>query len=305
MTNNIVIVGNSAAGFGCFLELSQALLDAQITVFSQEDQPAYNKSLLCDYLAGIVKEQDLYLCGKEFYSKNKINFLKDTKVVKIDTRKKLVVSKESKVPYDILVIASGVSVKAPDVPGTNKDGFFILQDLSQAKKLKQRIMLGQTICLTGDSALCGRLYGLLQPGGKEIKVVSTPVPQGVTVAGHNEWIDSLQISEYIAEGPELKAIKLNSGKVIAVSVVVYTQPGLPAGDFLKDSGIALDQGFVTVDGQMRTNIEDIYACGSIALDKSGTRANKSWQSALEEGAAAAKQIIQVYEGRKTVCQQIS
>ena len=71
--SKIVIIGNSAAGFSCAEYLAKNSQELEITVISQEDSCAYNRNLLVGYLAGDVKENDLFLCPKDFYENNKIN----------------------------------------------------------------------------------------------------------------------------------------------------------------------------------------------------------------------------------------
>jgi acetyl-CoA synthase len=295
----VVIIGNSAAGFSCSEYLSRNSTDFEITVISQEGYPAYNRNLLADYLAGDAKEADLFLCPQDFYEKNKINFLKNSKVSRIDTKKQAVVLKDnSRVSYDFLVIASGTKVDISGVPGNSKDGVFSFDSLAAAKTVQQKLMIADTVCVVGKPAGSGRLGEVIARKAKHVKIISSPKPLDFTDTDRIEWIDSLQPSEIIGEGAQLMALKLNNGKAIGTSLILFTDSSRPSTEFLKDSEITLDDGFIAVNDYLQTNFKDIFACGSVSKVAGSLVTEKTWDEAKEEGILAAKNIINPSERGK-------
>ncbi|MCM8780194.1 MAG: FAD-dependent oxidoreductase, partial [Candidatus Omnitrophica bacterium] len=176
----IVIIGNSLAGFSCCEALVKNSQDNEITVIAQERVPAYKAHLLADFLKGEIKEKDIFFCDKDFYIKNKINFLKGNKVYRIDTKKKLVVLKDNvKINYDYLVIASGEKVNIPDIPGKTKDGVFAFYNFEDIKGIKDRLMLVNTICMLGEANQVASLAEIFLNKNKEVKVIERNRPEAL------------------------------------------------------------------------------------------------------------------------------
>lgn len=294
----IVIIGNSAAGFSCCDTLLKSSLGLEITVISQEEYPAYKKNLLIAYLAGNIKEEELYLCPLDYYERNKVNFLKDAKVTKLDIKKNIVTLKDNtKINYDYLVIASGQKANVADIPGQSKEGVFAFDDLTGAKKIKQRLMIANTVCIAGDAYLSLCLWQAIAKTDKEIKIIASPKPESFTQTEKAEWIDNLEIKELIGDGAELMALKLSNGKVIEAPLVIYLGNYTVSTNFLKDTEIKANRGYIITDEFMRTNFENILACGSV-------RQEKTWEEAVREGALTATSIINILERGKTICQQM-
>jgi len=302
----IVIIGNSAAGFSACEALLKNPLEKEITVISQEDAPAYKRNLLVDYLFGNIKEDELFLCPADFYEKNKIKFLKNIKVARVDTKKQAAVLKDNtKINYDYLIIAAGEKAKLPDIPGTSKDGVFSFYNLEDARKIKERLMVADTICVAADATLSQRILEALMPKGKTIKVISRDRPQNFTPTEKTEWIDGFDLTEIIGEGAELKAFKLSNGKAIGTSLVLFAGNYLPSTDFLKETELKTQAGYIIVDQNLRTNFENIFSCGSVCRNENNLTQQKTWDDAVNEGVLAATNIINLLERGEAPCQRTS
>ena len=303
----ILIIGNSAAGFSCAQNLAKNLLNHEITVISQDAYPAYKRDLLIDYLKGSVGEHELFL-ENQGSSKN-ITLILNSKVTSVDPKKKRVILKDnSKINFDYLVIASGQEQSIPDIPGKTKDGIFTTSNMEDIKTIKERMITTGTICIIGDTALCLRLWEALSlKEAKEIKIISSAKPDSFVASQNSEWLQDLKIIEFIGEGSELKAIKLNNGKIIGASLVLFAGNYSPATQFLKDSGVQVENGYITVNELMQTNFENIFACGSVVKNTNLTEMDKekTWDQATREGALAAENIITLLGKENISCQQNS
>lgn len=261
----VVIIGNSIAGFFlCKTLLEKSTFGLEIIVVDKEKSLPHRKDLLIDFLLDNINQRDLFLCTEDFYIQKKIKLLKGIEVTRVDTKKKRIFFKdESKLEYDYLVIATGRKTMTFDLPGKNKDGIFKLESFEDVKRIKERLFFSQTICLFGDPIHCSRLAVHWAGLGKDIKVIGASRCADFVEKDNIEWLDNLHPVEFIGEGSELKAIKLNNGKVIGISFALYIGPWIPATQFLKDSGILLEQGFVCVNDFGQTNVEGIFACGAV------------------------------------------
>jgi NAD(P)H-nitrite reductase large subunit len=300
----IVIIGNSASANSCLQALINNPGNNEITIISREEYLPYRRDLLLDYIAGKVEEEELFLCGDDFYQKNNITFQRNNAVIKLDNKKqRLVLKDNNKVNYDYLILACGKNKIIPDIPGATKSGVLTLYNLKEAKEIRQRLSIAQTICLVGEAKACLALAGIISSKDKEVKVVSRPKPQGFAASDKAEWIEELEVTEIIGEGSELKALKLSNGKALGASLIIFCGNYTPASDFLKETGINLGEGYVIVDENMRTSLENIFACGSVCSRGGIIIKEKSWLEAAQEGLAAAAGVNGLIERGKTLCQQ--
>jgi len=85
--------------------------------------------------------------------------------------------------------------------------------------------------------------------------------------------------------------------------VIFTGGFRPCTEFLKDSQVKTAQDYIVVDEQFTTNIEDVFACGSVCARLDYTLQPKLWDAAANEGILAAGNLIKAMERRKASCQQ--
>ncbi|MFA5145448.1 MAG: acetyl-CoA decarbonylase/synthase complex subunit alpha/beta [Candidatus Omnitrophota bacterium] len=293
----ILIIGNSAAGFSTCENLLKGSPAQEITVISKEEYPAYKRYLLADYLSGSVKDDELFLCGADYYKKNNINFLPGSEVERLDTRKQRIILKgNTKINYDYLVIASGSVIKLPDIPGKAKDGVVAFYTLKDAKLVKDKLMLAQTVCVIGQDEAALKIAEAAALRGKEVKIVAYA---DFVYHGQNdkiELISGAQPQEFIGEGA-LQALKLSSGKVIGTNLVLVAGGRIPSTGFLKESDIKTDQGYIIVDDNMRTNLKNVFACGSVCKKEGSPAAEKTWEESVREGTLASRHLINLLEGK--------
>ncbi|MFQ5681263.1 MAG: FAD-dependent oxidoreductase, partial [Candidatus Omnitrophota bacterium] len=98
--------------------------------------------------------------------------------------------------------------------------------------------------------------------------------------------------EIIGNG-DVKAVKLDSGKVLGCSLVVVGKGVSPNIRLLRDSGIETDKA-VLVDSNMRASIDGVYAAGDVAqaydIVEDAPRVNALWPCAVEQGLCAGENI---------------
>ncbi|MFA5156933.1 MAG: FAD-dependent oxidoreductase [Candidatus Omnitrophota bacterium] len=271
----VLIIGNSAAGFSACRLLSGSSIKLELTVISKEPHPAYRRDLLIDYFSGKLQEKEIFLTGEDPNKVNPVALRENSEVVKIDTKRKTVSLKDkSKLEYDYLIIACGQKVSLPDIPGKTKEGVFGFYELSDAIRIKESLLLPHTVCVIGKSPLALRITEAIASMGKDVQLIS-----------------DVELQEFIGEGAELQAIKLSNGKVIGTTLAVIAGPYVSSAAFLKEGDIANSSGYIGVDSAMRTNIENIFACGSVAVNAGLSSGQKLWQDCVNEGIMAAQSII--------------
>jgi ferredoxin-nitrate reductase len=112
----IVVIGAGAGSYGFVKSYRELNKDDQITIFSKENYPFYNRVMLPDYISGEQQWEQLVKMKDEEEPEFKINLLRGVCIERIDRVNKYVLdSRGIKTPYDVLLIATGSRAA---VPGT-------------------------------------------------------------------------------------------------------------------------------------------------------------------------------------------
>lgn len=277
--NRVVIIGSSAAGHTLALGLRAKKAQCAITLVTEEKFPAYDRRKLAGYFAGKVREKELFLGAADAYAKEEIAFIKEAKVTGVNAERRTVYmkfdEKRDSIGYDILVVCSGTKISLPDLPGIQKEGVIAFNGLADMKAAKSFVISGPVCFFGGWDSRAAELAALLLAEKKEVVYFGEPPAAGMT--GGVQVVDS-RVAEMIGESG-LQAVKLAEGKIIGTSFVICAGPRLASTEFLKDAGVALENGFITVDGSGRTSKDRIYACGAV------TGKGDGWEDAVQQAQA--------------------
>lgn len=124
--------------------------------------------------------QFLQVRNKDFYDTYGITLLTNTKVEQIDTNHQEVSFNGQKIKYDKLLLATGSSIRKPNIDGVNLKNVFSLRSLDdgqaireQAKKVKNIVIVGASfIGMEMASSLKKELQGNVNI--TVVDVTSTP-----------------------------------------------------------------------------------------------------------------------------------
>lgn len=307
-TKQIVIIGNSAAGVSAIEGIRQKDRESKITVISDEPYLAYCRCLISNYLAGSVAEKDLIFRDKNFYSNNSVELMLEKKVERVDVKKKKVILEDkTAISYDALLIATGASPKMPkELKGVSKRGVFGFRTIKDTKDILTLASIAHTSCVLG-----GGLVGLKAAYGlhirkQDVKVIVKSgriLSQIADTAASELFLRRFQennlevllntdVAEIIGNG-DLKAVKLDSGKVVGCSLVIIGKGVSPNVKLVAESDIKLDKGILT-DENMRTSVNDVYAAGDVAqtydITTQKPELNALWPCAIEQGRISGLNI---------------
>lgn len=304
---NIIIIGNSAAGVAAAETVRSKDKISAITMISDEDYTAYCRCVLSYYLGQEAQEDKLVYRPKEFYQENNINLLLGKKVTRVEPKKNLVILEDNqKLSYDSLVIATGSSPKFPDLKGIRKRGVFGFRTIKDAKDIMELLAVTKTVCVLGAGLIGLKAAHALKKRGVDVKVIvkskqilsqildktSADIIQSHLESNGLEILTGLDVVELLGNG-DLKAVKLDSGKVIGCEVAIIGKGVSANTDIVKDTGIKINDGII-VDKFLKTTVENIFAAGDCAesydlvLEK--PRVNALWPNAVEQGCLAGRNL---------------
>jgi len=300
----IVIIGNSAAGVSAAEAIKQRDETLKITIVSEEPYYPYLRYQISETLSKNKKPEEIIFKSEEFYSQNGINIMLNTKAEKIIPGKNTVVlSDKTRIDYDALIITAGLKANIPkDIKGSAKHGVLGFRSIKDVKDITELIPISHSVCVWGAGIAGLKAAQALKKNNLDVKVI-TEREQILSAILERKEADALAerftrsgidiiynrtITEIFGNG-DVKAIKLDSGKVLGCDILIVDNNLKPNTKFLEDSEIKVGKG-ILVDEFLRTNIENIFAAGDVIKnrdeDKEIYDSGDSWERALAQGSIA-------------------
>jgi len=272
----IIIVGAGAGAFGFVKSYRELNPDDEITIFSKENFPFYNRVQLPDYISGELHWDQLVKMSDSEEPAYNIRLLRGVSVEQVDRSNKQVTdSRGLKHAYDILILATGSRPSLPkNAPALA--GIFTMRSRVDADNFKKHMPAGGHVVIVGGGLLGLEMAAALREMDVRITIIHR------TSRFLNKQLDALGsqlLSEEMADQgcdiffndevqlyygrSKLSGIGLRSGHKIdcdAMIIAIGTSPNI---GLAKNSGIACKRG-VMVNERMQTSDPDIYAIGEIA-----------------------------------------
>lgn len=274
----IVVVGNGMAGARLADELLRRDRSLHVTVVGAEEQPAYNRVLLSDVLAGKRASTDIALND----GGGAIRRL-GQRVISIDRDAHTVTtSDDSVLPYDALVLATGSTAIVPPVHGIAGPsgrllaGVFVFRTLDDCVAIAAAAGKAQRAVVVGGGLLgLEAARGLLQHG-LSVDVVHGMAhlmdlqldPLGGAVLGRS--VEALGVGVHLGSFASsvtgtraVTGVRLADGRHVPGDLVVLACGVRPETKLARAAGLAVDRGMV-VDDRLRTDDPHIWAIGECA-----------------------------------------
>ncbi|KDR94905.1 Pyridine nucleotide-disulphide oxidoreductase [Peptoclostridium litorale DSM 5388] len=302
MEKNIVIVGNGAAGHYAAETIRNKDKECTVTMISSESHMSYYRPRLSHYLGEEELGKNFFLKEESWYEENCIEVMLQNTVENIDVDKKTVRTSGGKViPYDALILASGGNCFLPDMEGSDKKGVFTLKTLDDAVEIKKWMGKSQKAVIIGGGLLGLEAAGAMRNVGLDVtinnvtdRLMSNQIcsETGAFLGNivKDKGIDVIlqDTAVKINGGERVESVVFESGKEIEADIVLFSV-GIRADlKIAKDVGIDCKRG-ILVDRWMRTNVEDVFACGD-AVEMEG-RGFGNWIYAMQMGKIAGANAL--------------
>src|SRR5690554_2991099 len=133
MLDKIIIIGNGIAALSAIKAIREIDKDSEIHLFGEEAFYPYSRIRLSKGLLSTLQEDKILLQKREWYDDNNVNLYLGTKIVSIDTDKKVVkLYDDGLISYTKILLAGGSSNNKPDIEGIDKPGIYSLRTLQDA-----------------------------------------------------------------------------------------------------------------------------------------------------------------------------
>lgn len=292
-----VILGNGAAGLNAAKAIRERDKTGSITMVSGEEYRTYNRPMLTKSLMADLEIGQIQVETEKWYEDNRIFQVLGRKVVSVDTEEKEVILSDGiKLKYTKLVYALGSECFIPPIPGHEKAGVAAIRTLEDTRRISAMLPDTKQAVVIGGGVLGLEAAWELKKAGCAVTVLElAPMLMGrqldanagdmlkyIAECAGIQIHTGVQIAEITGEDC-VTGVKLGTGEVFPAQLVIVSCGVRANTEVAKDMGIHVDRA-VVVDGRMRTNLPDVYACGDCAQFEGVNYA--IWPQAVEQGKVA-------------------
>ncbi|WBW97349.1 FAD-dependent oxidoreductase [Oceanirhabdus sp. W0125-5] len=302
MEEELVIVGNGAAGFYAADAARKRNPKCNITIITGENSISYYRPLLSDGLVEDLNEDVFYLQNEDWYKENNITLMLNSIVSNINSdSKELTINNDSIIKYDKLILANGSRNFVPPIKGIDKKGVYTLKDLKDLNEIKTDLQDVKNVFIIG-----GGLTGLesaweLKQSGYNVSIAelsskllckqldqdsSNLLKDAVIKNEINLYMEN-SVTDILGED-KVTSVKLQSGDEIPAELIIFSVGIRSNIEITHESNIEINRG-ILVNSRMETSIKDIYACGDVAEFDGVVYGN--WPAAIEMGKTAGANAI--------------
>ena len=291
MPQNIVVIGAVALGPKAACRFKRLEPQSKVIMVDKDDIISYGGCGIPYFISGDVSDPNQLqetsfhmLRDKKFFKEAKdIEVLTKTEALKIDRDEKcvlikdLVTHKESVLPYDKLVLATGSRPKRLDIPGTDLEGVFAVSNMNSAIAIKNIISSGgvdKALIIGGGFIGLEMAEALTDMWGIEttvIEITDQLLPGLISfnlaqiVKHHLEEREvSVRLGEKVErlEGNGKVERAVTTKGTLDVDLVIVAVGTEPNSDLARAAGLDISpKGAIVVNSKMQTSDPDIFAGG--------------------------------------------
>jgi assimilatory nitrate reductase electron transfer subunit len=273
----VVLIGHGMAGHRFCEEIRRRDPDGariELTVLAAESRPAYNRILLPNVLAGVMREDELAL-GET----GGVHVRTGTAAVALDLDGRTVLtSAGGVVAYDDLVLATGAVPRIPGIPGADRS-VVPLRTMGDARRLgalaqDARRKHGRIVVLGGGVlgleaaralAARGTAVTVVHPGTHLMERQVDPAGGRILAAAIRRTGVDVALGAGASWWEPGRGLWTTDGRLIRATGVLLSAGAVPDAGLARDAGLRLTgAGAVAVDDALTTSDQRVHAIGDCA-----------------------------------------
>ncbi|MBR1425142.1 FAD-dependent oxidoreductase [bacterium] len=318
---NIVIIGAVAAGAKAAAKIKRLLPDASVKIFTRDNHVSYSSCGLPYYIAGNFADyKALLVRSPEEFRQDGIEVYLNCNVEKIvPPDNEILVCRDcltTPIHYDKLIIATGANPFVPYIKGI-KDfkNIYTVRTVEDGINIRKKMLESKHALIIGSGYIGLELLESFVRNNLKVTIIEQK--ERIMPAydddmsdlirkkleeinnGRFEFLTGEKVVELIGKEDNLEKVVTSSGKIINTDMMVLCAGVRPNVEIAEDAGIEIGTtGAIKVNKLMRTNIENIYACGDCAEKTHIVSGQNVWiplgSTANKEGRCAAMNAAGVY-----------
>ena len=317
MKSDVVIIGAGHAGGTTAISLRQKRYQGSITLIGEENFLPYQRPALSKgFLAGEIEEKRLYLKSQDYFDKNNIRIIRNSKVVAIDrNKKKVLFENQKKIGYKNLVIATGSVLNKLNSTST-EDGIYYLRTINDSLKIRNRLKSKNKITIIGAGYIGLEIASIAIRKNLEVnvlelekrvmrRVVSPEVSDFFQKKHQFEGVE-FKFNTTVTDIQDLgkqKRIICSDGSILNVDLVVIGIGIKPNIELAENSGLECANGII-VDEFGKTSDQHIFAVGDCSNHPNNIFKHRLRLESVQNAVEQAKSIAAVITGNYKPYQKV-
>jgi nitrite reductase (NADH) large subunit len=276
----LIVIGNGMVGYRFCRELTERAPGTyQITVFAEEERPAYDRIHLTSLLKG-DRIEELLLSPRSWYEQRRIELVLNDPIIRIDRRRSSVVASSGrKERYDMLVLATGAEPCVPAISGCDLPGVLTYRSANDVLTARLHARRCASAAVLGGGLLGLEVAKALAEMGIEtyaLEAADHLMPRQLDPLSADlvhEQIERTGVR--IAVQCRVQGIRHESHSLlvdlvdsapIAVDLAIIAVGVRPRDQLARAAGLAVEdrRGGIAVDDQMVTSDPRVLAIGDCA-----------------------------------------
>ena len=276
----IIVIGGGAAGAKAASKAKRLNPNNYVEMYIEDDEIAYSLCGLPYYIGGCVNDiNKLRVRSAKDFLNNGIEVFFNSKLQKIFPDKKCVLIDNNHIFYDELILALGAHVNIPKIENINANNIFTLHKLISGVEIRNKMLNSKKALIVGGGYIAIELCEAFIKNGLEVVIIEknehiandfdedfSKLIQEMMVSKCSSNINLILSSEVVKiktdENNNFISAITDKNEEIEADFCVLSTGASPNIDIAKDAGITIGRtGAIQVDNRMRTNIENIFACG--------------------------------------------
>lgn len=314
--NNIVVVGASLAGLRAVETLRSAGFDGRLTLVGAEAHLPYDRPPLSKEVLRGEWEPARIALRRQDYAALDLDLRLSTRAVALDLpAREVVVGGGERIGFDGLIIATGTAPRA--MPGApSLAGLHLLRTLDDALAIRAALERGPRVAVIGAGFIGAEVAASCRARGLDVALVDPqPAPLALALGAdmarvcaelHRDGGVELRFGVGVRaiEGQHrVERVTLTDGSRLDTDLVIVGIGVTPVTDWLADSGLDLTDG-VACDATCATGVPGVMAAGDVARAVRPPFGEafrvEHWTNAVEQGVAAARNLLAGPRGAKPV-----
>ncbi len=272
----LIMIGNGMAGMRAIEEILEANPDMfDITIFSAEKYPSYNRIMLSPVLAGDTTIDDIILNDAQWYADHGITLHLDTRIREIQRGYNKVIAENGiEAKYDNLIIATGSSPFMIPIPGHDRKGVMAFRDIDDCDAIFEAAKTyGKAAVIGGGLLGLEAAKGLLHLG-MDVTVIHDQATlmnmQLDSVAGEMLRVDlekqgmKFKVSTLTTEitgKDRVTGLTFKDGSSLGCDLLIMAVGIRPNIAIARDSDLFCNRGIVVNDYMQTVTDPSVYSVG--------------------------------------------
>ena len=303
---DVAIVGAGQAGISVAAKLRREGFGGSIMLFGEEEAAPYQRPPLSKkYLMQEFDLERLFLKPKIFFDSNRVELLTGKKCISVDPERRILSFLDSKVEYQILVLATGSKPKRlPERIGGSKKGVFVLRNIADADSIAKEFSPGRRLLVVGGGYIGLEVASSARSKGLKVTVIEMAdrILQRVAAPETSQRMRDLHLAqgvdikestgiEFLGGRKRVSEATLTDGSALPVDIVVAGIGIIPRDELAVGAGLKIDNGIWT-NSCGQTSVESIWAAGDCASFpwREGRIRLESVQNAIDQAELVAANI---------------